>query len=248
LAPIFTTLTKKSDLQKTAIRGKLIFISRQITDSSPLQKLVTEGHTLHAESLITISKIRFTHTPKTDWIFFSSKNAIKYFFSQEPELAPAVKFAVMGEASRQFLKTYDKEAAFVGKGVDVSAIAKDFASQIGNQTVLLPQAIDSFQSIQKQLSFSNNCFNLFVYKTTVKTDFEIPTADVLVFTSPSNVKAYFAKYQYYPQQIVVGIGSTTAAALRTAGVKQVSLPKSFTEEGLLEILQSLLSEQKADKQ
>ena len=242
MPPIFTTLSKISDHKKPAPKGKLIFISRQIAPASPLRQLTGLGHSVHDESLINISQIRFTHTPKTDWIFFSSKNAIRYFFSQDPQITPTVKFAVMGESSARFLKTYQKEADFIGKGVDVSGIAKDFAGKIGNETVLLPQAIDSYQSIQKQLSFSNNCYNLFVYKTAIRNDFDLPKAEILVFTSPSNVKAYFAKYKFDPQQQVLAIGSTTAAALRTFGVKKVSLPPAFTEQGLFDALQIMIKE------
>ncbi len=237
-------MTKIPDPDKTSTNGRTIFISRQIGASSPLQELLKEGHTVHAESLITTSKIRFTYTPKSDWIFFPSKNAIRYFFSQDPELAPNVKFAVMGEASERFLHTFNKNADFVGKGVDVTRIAKEFAGKIGNETVLFPQAISSLQSMQKQLSFSNICYNLFVYKTSVKVDFEIPAADILVFTSPSNVRTYFAKYQYQAPQKVVAIGTTTAEELRNYGVKEVSLAAAFSEDGLLQSLQKLLADEK----
>ena len=95
----------------------------------------------------------------------------------------------MGPSSAAYLQTMGKTADFIGSGVDVTAIAKEFAKAVGNETVLLPQAIDSLRSIQKQLSFGNTCSNLFVYKTAMKQEFSIPHADILVFTSPSNARA-----------------------------------------------------------
>jgi hydroxymethylbilane synthase len=221
-------------ISDVSFEKKSIFITRNLAPISPiLIKLNSMGYEVLNESLIKISQIRFTHTPPTQWIFFSSKNAIRHFFAQEPLLNEGVKYAVMSDASAEYLLEFNKKAGFVGEGVDVTQIAKDFAGFIKDDTVLFPQAIDSLQTIQKQLSFTNICHNLFVYKTTMRTDFEMPQADLLVFTSPSNVQAYFEKYKLLKGQRVVAIGSTTFSRLKNYGVKNVGLPKSFNETGLL---------------
>lgn len=191
------------------------------------------GYDVVNESLINISQIRFTHTPPTKWIFFSSQNAIKHFFAQKPEVKPGVKYGVMSSVSAEYLAEFNKKAEFIGKGVDVTQIAKDFADFIKDDTVLFPQAIDSLQTIQKQLSFTNICHNLFVYKTTKRIDFELPHAELLVFTSPSNAQAYFEKYKHEKGQKVVAIGSTTFNQLKNYGIKNIGLPVSFDEIGLL---------------
>lgn len=219
---------------------KVIFISRGLSpQSAVLLKLQAAGHEVIGESLIRISRIRFTHTPPSKWIFFSSKNAIRHFFEQNPEIGADVKFGVMSRSSADLLLTYGKQADFTGEGVDTTQIAKDFAVCVKDETVLLPQAIDSLQTIQKQLSFTNNCFNLFVYKTTLRTDFEISPANVLVFTSPSNVQAYYEKYKADDNQKVIAMGTTTAARLKAYNIKEVLMPAIFTEEGLLELVYNL---------
>ena len=213
---------------------KNIFISRNLTPISPLLiKLNSMGYEVLNESLIKISQIRFTHTPVTKWIFFSSKNSIRYFFAQNPELPVGVKFAVMSPVSADYLSEFGKTVHFVGEGVDVTQIAKKFADFIQDDTVLFPQAIDSLQTIQRQLSFTNICHNLFVYKTTRRIDFEIPPCELLVFTSPSNAQAYFEKYKPSQDQKFVAIGSTTYNQLKNYGVKNIGLPNSFDEIGLL---------------
>ena len=213
---------------------KSIFISRKLTPISPiLIKLNSMGYEVITESLIKISQIRFTHTPATQWIFFSSRNAIKYFFAQNPEVTDTVKYAVMSSVSAEYLSEFSKKADFIGEGVDVTQIAKDFAEFIKDDTVLFPQAIDSLQTIQKQLSFTNICHNLFVYKTSPRIDFEIPPVELLAFTSPSNAKTYFEKYKLLKGQKVVAIGSTTFNQLKNYGIKTIGLPASFDEAGLL---------------
>lgn len=220
-----------------SFQNKKVFVSRHLSTISPiLVTLNSLGCEVLHESLIKFSKVRFTHTPSTQWVFFSSKNSMDFFFQQDPQLHPLTKFAVMSESSAEHLLQYGKNAHFIGQGVDVIRIAKDFAALIKDETVLFPQAIDSLQTVQKQLSFTNTCYNLFVYKTSLRNDFEIPSCDILVFTSPSNVQAYFEKYKFLPGQEVIAIGSTTLSRIRFYGVKEISLSSSFNEKGLLDAI------------
>lgn len=215
------------------LAGKSIFISRKLKAESPFKRSAKEGKiVLVDEPLIRIDEIRFSYTPKTDWIFFSSKNAIKHFFSQKPELCQGVKLGVMSSVSAEYLSQFEKTADFIGTGVDLNVIAKDFKAVIKDESVLFPQAIDSLKTIQKHLSFINTCFNLFVYKTNIRTDFVIPHCDVLIFTSPSNVQAYLNKYKIEKNQTVIAIGTSTKTKLAEHQVDKVLLPDEFSEKGL----------------
>lgn len=220
--------TIRPDLEQT------IFISKHLQPNSLLLSgLKSVPYKIVHESLIRITPIRFSYCPKADWIFFSSKNAIEHFFTQKPEIASGTKYGVMSNSSAQFLQRFGKSADFIGSGVDTNKIGKDFAAVIKNETVLFPQAIDSLQTIQKHLSFNNISSNLYVYKTSPRTDLDLPVAEILVFTSPSNVAAYFAKYSIIPGQKIVAMGTSTFRKLNEYGVKDAVLPASFNEEGLL---------------
>jgi hydroxymethylbilane synthase len=219
------------------LTDKRIFISRTLNLDSPFIEFSRNNDMMIIdESLIQTSQIRFSYTPQTHWIFFTSKNAIDYFFAQEPTLPEMVKYGVISHASEKHLLKYKKSADFVGEGIDLLKIAKDFREVLQNDSVLFPQAIDSYQTIQKQLAFTNTCHNLYVYKTTLKTDFDIPYSDILIFTSPSNVEAYFSKYKVDTRQFVVAMGANTKYKLKEFGVLDVSIPKSFDEQGLLNVL------------
>lgn len=235
--------TKKQELNfvHRAGRNRTIFISRYLSEESPfIAKLTPLGYEVVGQSLINITPIRFTHTPPAKWVFFSSKNAIKHFFGQEPSLEAGTKFGVMGKSSAEYLAGFEKRADFIGEGNDVKKIAKDFAARLGNDSVLFPQAIESLQSIQKEISFRNVCYNLYVYKTSPKPDFNVPGADVLVFTSPSNVAAYLGKYPIRGGQRVIAIGASTMNKLKESGIKEVKIAPSFDEDGLAEaVMQSL---------
>lgn len=81
------------------------------------------------------------------------------------------------------------------------------------------------------MAFTNTCYNLYVYKTSIRTDIEIPYSDILIFTSPSNVISYYNKYKVDPRQIVIAIGTTTKFKLNEYNVKDVLISNSFDEKG-----------------
>jgi len=221
------------------MKNKSIFISRKISSDSPFNGLSQEYDVkIIDEPLIKITQVSFSYTPQTQWVFFSSKNAIKYFFAQNPDLSGNTKYAVISIASANYLKQFDKVASFVGEGVDLTVIAKKFRDVLQNDSVLFPQAMDSLQTIQKQLSFTNITYNLYTYKTVIKTDIDLPYADVVIFTSPSNVDSYFKKYRTDVRQLVIAMGYSTKHKLVGYGVKNVLTPNSFSEDGLLALLTS----------
>jgi uroporphyrinogen-III synthase len=216
---------------------KSVFISRKLEAGGVFSVQAAERNISVIDMpLINIVKIPFSYTPQTNWIFFTSKNAIRYFFEQGPALPAYVKYGVISESSAGLLMKYGKRADFTGEGVDLRSIARAFRDVLGNDSVLFPQAMDSLQTIQKQLAFTNTTYNLYTYKTILKTDFELPYTDVLVFTSPSNVRAYFSKYKIDSRQTVVAMGASTTYLLSEFGVKNVLTPREFSEAGLWETI------------
>lgn len=220
---------------------KSIFVSRRLNTLNPvLITLNSMGYHVIHEALIKTSPIRFTHTPASQWIFFPGRDAIRYFFSQQPDVKRGVKFGVVSAVSAEYLKTFGCEASFTGEGVDVVQIGKDFAKFIKDESVLIPQAIDSLQIIQKQLAFTNSCHNLFVYKTQFREDLSELPSEILAFTSPSNVQAYFQNYKLLAHQTVIAVGSTTALKLKEYNIKDFIMSPGFDEGALLETIMDLL--------
>lgn len=217
--------------------NKSLFISRNLTSDSLFHKIKTDYNlSITDQSLIKIVQIPFSYTPKTNWIFFTSRNAIKHFFAQNPEIPLQVKYGVVSLASANELLLHDKKANFIGEGIDLVKIAKNFREVLQNESVLFPQAMDSLQTIQKQLAFTNTIYNLYTYKTILRTDFELPYTDIVIFTSPSNVVAYFSKYKLDSRQLIVAMGASTKYKLSEYGFKNVLVPEEFSEKGLCHVI------------
>ena len=215
-----------------------VFISRELSDHSYFRKaLQKHSIEIEARSLIRtvpiITKFDSYILKNIDWIFFNSKNAVEYFFQLDPLLPKKVKFGVMGSGSEEMLRRKGHFVDYTGAGIDSADVAADFAKLANGTTVLFPSAEDSMRSIQQTLSTDTKIIDLPIYETILEDDVEPTGAEVLVFTSPSNVEAYFVDNLLDPDQKIIAIGKSTGKKLDEIGVKY-TLPYSPDETGLAE--------------
>ena len=222
-----------------------IFISRQLSPDSPFYHLLPADKVkIIGESLVAFEALEFGTLPEVDWCFFSSRNAVHFFFQGLKvaglNLPSAVKLAVLGDGTAKALKQQGQVADFAGNG-DPQTVGEAFGVVAAGQNVLFPRAAQSRESIQKILANVVTIFDLVVYNNVPRTDFVLPAVDVLVFTSPLNAQAYFASYPQQDGQTIVAIGQTTLQALTELGIKNVHTAATPTEEVLAEICKSLLA-------
>lgn len=212
-----------------------IFISRPLNKNSLFVKAL-KGNDLEivGQSLIHFTPIPFSSIPKVDWLFFYSKNGIKFFFEQvqkSPNLRTAIqnkKWAVIGKGTATALRKQAIQPDFVGTGSPATT-AEQFQIISQNQSVLFVQAKISKRSVQKLLDNPLGLKELVVYDNQIKPNYEIPYCDILVFTSPLNVKAYYEKYPINVSQKVITIGNTTAKAVQELGINEVVIANKPTE-------------------
>jgi hydroxymethylbilane synthase len=217
-----------------------VFISRILPETSYFRKALEKYQIqLDDRSLIKIFPIINKLDPfilkRVDWVFFSSKNAIECFFSLSPQLPKKVKYGVIGRASEEMLRRYGIVPDFNGEedGIDTQDIAKDFAKLANGSTVLFPGAKDSLRTIQQALNKATKIIDLPVYETEMDENCDPSAAEVLVFTSPSNVDAYFTNNLLEPGQQVICIGKSTGKKFDQMNVTY-TLPYSPDEIGLAE--------------
>jgi hydroxymethylbilane synthase len=208
-----------------------VFISREIGERSYFRKALEKNNIeIEGRSLIRTFPIVNVLDPfylkHIDWIFFSSRNGVEYFFNLKPVLPKNVKFGVVGRGSEDALRKFGELADFVGE-------TGEFAPLAAGQTVLFPRAQDSLLTIQKSLLADTKIIDLPIYETVIEENIDQTYADVLIFTSPSNVDAYFADNLLDPGQQVIAIGNSTGKKFDDMGV-QYTMPFSPDEIGLAE--------------
>jgi len=213
---------------------KSVFITRNLAAESEFrQTLEAKGFIVEGKSLIDFKAVKFELIPPTDWIFFYSKKGVKYFFEGISDKADFSnrQLACMGKGTKVALETLGKSADFEGKGTP-NEIAAAFLKLAKNQSVLFPRARTSRQSIQKILGNHIISYDLVVYINEPKTDCHMSNNNLLVFTSPLNVEAYFYQNRLKPHQRIVAIGETTAKALRKLGYCEITIAGQPTEKAM----------------
>ena len=221
--------------------NKKIFISRKLKSDDYFKKSLTEnGYAVHGVSLTKYEKVEFTGLPECEWIFFSSKNCVNYFFNQNPKIPAGTKFGSIGGATAQALKKQGVQSNFTGDSNDTSAIGKEFAIVASGAKVLFPLSTSSYRTIQKQFKDQKNLIDMVVYNTLPNEEVEIPTCDVLVFTSPTNAMLYLRRKNIEANQKVIAIGKSTAEILINEGIKEVLTPWATSELALSDQVMSLM--------
>lgn len=217
-----------------------VFITRDVSETNYFYRAMAKHNiTVEGRSLIRIfpmiNKLDPYILKYVDWVFFASKNGIENFFKLEPRLSKRTKFAVIGRGSEEMLRQFGYAPEFSGErlGIDMEEIAGEFAKIADGTTVLIPRAKDSLETIQKSLTADTKVINLPVYQTRIDTNVSKSNADVLIFTSPSNVEAYFVDNLVDPGQQIVCIGRSTGRKIEELGLPY-TLPYSPDEIGLAE--------------
>ena len=223
-----------------------VFISRSLPENSQFrEKLVPFGSIIiQDEPLIDLTPIPFSAIEPCDWIFFSSKNAVSFFFKQIKSYAikipTTVKWGAIGLATAKELLNYQITADFSGNG-NPEVVGISFSTLVTGKKVLFPSAKNSRESIQQFIkNEASEIINLSIYDNSPKSDFDIAPSDLYVFTSPLNVIAFSKKYNLSDKNCL-GIGETTAEQLKSSGALNVLMSPFSTEESMAQTVINFLS-------
>lgn len=214
-----------------------VFISRKPSDCEAIRAFLPSEVAIIAQSLIETSPVAFDRNiPQTDWIFFSSSNAARYFFEQQPKITQQ-KIAAIGEATAKTIERY-RSVDFVGDSIDITDSAYRFAEQIGSGTVLFPGATESLKHIQSALP-AEQVIDLPVYTTQEKEAF-VPACDVYVFSSPSNVRSFFKNTHSTDSPSCIAFGEATREELVKNHVTNILIPASLEPHSIANTIIHLL--------
>ena len=119
----------------------------------------------------------------------------------------------MGSGSADMLRRKGHFVDYEGEGIEPEEVAAEFAKLANGTTVVFPSAEYSLRSIQQGLSAETKIIDLPVYETILEDEVEETGAEILVFTSPSNVEAYFIDNLLQPDQKIIAIGKSTGKKL-----------------------------------
>lgn len=212
-----------------------VFISRTLPDDALFRTLLeSRGISVTGEPLVLLSPLPLDKIPACNWIFFSSKNAVNFFFTAYPAKdLPDVQWAAIGPGTAEALARYVGKVVFTGTG-DPEATARQFEPLATGQVVLFPGARHSREGVQRLLTPAVMCISLEIYDNVPAPNPPLRTENILVFTSPLSASAYFANHGLQKKQQVIAIGKSTFATLQSIGIEQITLSAQTSEAAMAE--------------
>ncbi|HNE50150.1 MAG: hydroxymethylbilane synthase [Chitinophagales bacterium] len=213
-----------------------VFISSDLYENDYLLRaLRAHQYQVNYSSLIEFSAIDFEPITNADWIFFSSKNGVKFYFNKVKKIPKGTKLAAVNQGTAQALLELGGQVDFVGSGGDIFQIAKAF-DEVAYGKIIFPQAKKSLQSIQKGLTQNKDVHTLVVYDNQPKKEVALRKEAILVFTSPINAEAYFASHEVLPMQKIISIGNSTTKKLKELAIEGIHTAFEPTHWAILDEL------------
>ncbi|MEQ6389607.1 uroporphyrinogen-III synthase [Bacillaceae bacterium S4-13-58] len=241
------------------LQGVHVLVTRSKDQAQTLsEKIISVGGVPIETPLLTYvayesgEEKKLLELEKYDWVFFASVNGVAYFFEKlDGNIRIPCKIGVVGERTKEAVEQYGHEVHFIPTQYTALAFAKEFSSYFSSQSILLVQGNLSRPTLQKSLiNKGHNVQNFVVYKTEVNHDIkdtlkDILTekkVDVLTFTSPSTIQAFYqlggSIVEAYKSVLTVCIGPTTAEEAEKCGFKNILTPKNHTVDGIINELEN----------
>lgn len=214
-----------------------VLLSRASSTTSKLkERLAILGHELLEISFIRTSIIQFSPDEvRADWIFFSSKNSIRACVQAGIDLNN-YKLATAGaRTSHELGPNYT--ILFEASSTQIDEQAKAFAKCIADDTVCFPTSDKSLLSFTKFIPPSQ--IQIITAYTTQIIPVGVPMADILIFSSPSNVEGFLKLNVILPSQKIIAFGPSTAKSLETRGLRATRILENIDDE---EIFTTIIEE------
>ena len=217
---------------------KKVLITKSIEDVGELQHYAIQNQIeLIYHSFLSFEQIQISEIPEVDVLFFSSKRAVDFLLKQQI-VSARVQVACIGSATQHYLENRGINVDFVGSNSSrPQEVSKELHCWLNGRTCGLVTAEESQRTIASYLDESLISY-ITPYRTVIHDDKLDSPMDVLVFTSPSNVKGYLQKNQIHHQKVVAW-GKTTEAYLLKCGFKNVYCLNNSTEKEVISYLDTL---------
>ena len=197
----------------TRIENRKVYISRDQQDTILFYDQVTDyGYDLIAEAPLSFEMVEVNHFPFADWIFFTSKRAVEFFFQQNMIPSQTARIGALGSGTASSLMQLGIHPHFSGNDGDTIQTAHEFSKIAKGLHVMFPVSENGMRTVQKILEPVSFIHELVVYRSIQKKINTNPSAEISVFTSPSAFRAFTNQFGI-PTGELVAMGKSTQQAM-----------------------------------
>ncbi|HSW47606.1 MAG TPA: uroporphyrinogen-III synthase [Candidatus Saccharimonadales bacterium] len=250
---------KKSD--------RFVVVTRPESESKEfIQKL--EKANFHVLSYPTVSIVKnrlsksailyLKNLSSFDWIFFTSKSGVNFFFDSikklgiDKSILKKIQIAVIGPATAREIIKHKLSVSFMPSKFTTDDLAREIKN-IKNKKILLPRSDIATPLLTRSLKQKGaNVINIPIYKTKYAVNKNIEFSNflqkkqilALTFTSPSTVNGFVKNITSYEKKNAIhipvfSIGPITSKAVKKQGFKIIHTAHFSTHEGILAKLQEI---------
>ena len=190
-----------------------IFISRKLEeDSILLDYFKSKKLSFLDQSLIDFSPVKFER-PWSEWLFFYSKNGVRYYFDQQPpQRMRSHKLACFGPGTASYLlDNYGFMPDFIGTG-EKNSTAVGLLNSASNESVCFVLGRQSIRSVQELVGEKLEATEICVYDNTPITTSNLQTYKTAIITSPMNYESFVASGGSANR--LISIGATTSRKIK----------------------------------
>ena len=229
-----------------SVRSMSVLITRELkSDALMTRVLKAHGIRLNALPLFTPEGIAFQLPGEFDRMFFTSRNAVRYFVEGGGSLSEAPCDAI-GAGTAEELRTYGAEVAYIGDGPDTPAIAGDYADRFGTQRVFFPCATEGQRTVQRAMG-EGKAIDLHVYRMQPNRFVKAPEADIAIVTSPDNASALHALVKLDTFNACIAMGTSTAQRIQELANVSAIIPWASNEMALIDAVFNIATNGSADQ-
>lgn len=235
------------------LAGKKILVTRPKSQAHSLVKLIEEnGGTPLSFPIVSINAMKNEAAVATlsqlstfQWIVFTSKNAVDYFYRLINELGISLgvhKFAAVGEKTAEALRHYGVTTIHVPNRYDARDLAETLKKRVSeNDKILFPKGNLAPSFLKEELKSIAVVEEMIVYKTEPEHNLDwslISRTDCFFFMSPSAVSFMMEGISDYQNNTIydkpiICVGPTTKTAAEKYGFKHVHMPSIYTAEEMV---------------
>lgn len=226
------------------MRSYDIFVSRKLSKNSPLMELKSRGHHLIDKSLLIIDRLSVDEIPKGEWLFFYSKNGVKYFLENVEKLGVDIhgyKIGCVGRKTAEYAKSRHLHVDFTGMGSGKSSASAFVKKLHAGDTIIFPCALHSLHTLSPYLPKTVKDITLPVYSNAPEVNPTIPEVDIAVLTSPLNASTFIRHYEGATAPVYVSIGHTTGKTITSMTQSRPVIAPQSSEESILTVIDSIIS-------
>ena len=216
-----------------APRPLRVLITREHQPEGLLARaLGAHGIAVNGNQLLAAEALPFTLPAEFDRLFFTSRNAVRFYVRGGGYLN-AARCDAIGSGTAEELRKHGADVAYIGDGPDTPSIAAEYAARFSTQRVLFPGAEVGLRTVQKAMP-AENVIDLAVYRMRCVVGAALPDSDVVIVTSPEHANALHALRPLRTFADRIAMGTSTAQRILELSGADAIVPWASNELALVD--------------